>query len=163
MEKKKVFIGFGIVAILIIILTSVMIINSNNSKKYLEVAKRILPTIEDDYVDTQKIYLDIMDGFFYYRESMSEENATNKIKLTSSYKGYVSAIDKHLSEQYKDLEYLKKHTYTKNKELSKEIKNIVNEYETKMKEFRELDSHYENTEKSFFERIREIQNKLNME
>lgn len=163
MEKKKIFIGIGIIAILIIILTSVMIINSNNSKKYLEVAKRILPTIEDDYVDTQKIYLDIMDDFFYYRESMSEENATNKVKSTSSYKGYVSAIDKHLSEQYKDLEYLKKHTYTKNKELSKEIKNIVNEYETKMKDFKELKSSYGNGEKSFFERIREIQNTLNRE
>lgn len=163
MEKKKIFIGIGIIAILIIILTSVMIINSNNSKKYLEVAKRILPIMEDDYLGTQEIAIEKLDEIISYGESMSTENATNKVKSTSSYKGYVSAIDKHLSEQYKDLEYLKKHTYTKNKELSKEIKNIVNEYETKMKEFRELDSHYENTEKSFFERIREIQNKLNME
>lgn len=163
MEKKKVFIWIGIVAILIIILTGVMIINSNSQKKYLEVAKRILPTMEDDYVDTQKIYIDLIDDILDKRPYMSDEKATNSVKSSTSYKAFVSAIDKHLSEQYKDLEYLKKHTYTKNKELTKQIKNIVNEYETKMKDFKELESNYENEEKGFFEKIREIQNLVNKE
>lgn len=163
MKKKNLFISIGIVAILIIIVSSAMIINSNNSKKYLEVAKRVLPIMEQDYIDAQKIDNNLKKEILYYTKSMSKEMAINEVKSTTSYQSYVFAIDKHLSEQYKDLEYLKKHSYSKNKDLSKQIKNIVNEYESEMKCFRELELHYGNDEKGFYEKIREVQNLINKE
>lgn len=167
MEKKKnnnkIFIISGIIVLIIGVIIGLIIMYFNNNEKYLEVANRVLPIMEEDYLDTQSIYIDLLEELLSYRYYMSEEEATNAVKDNNSYEAFVLAIEKHLSEQYKDLEYLKKHTYTKNKELSNQIKEIVKEYETEMNRFKNLDSHYEYEEESFFDRIREVQNSLNKE
>lgn len=162
-NNKKIYMISGIIVLIIAIIIGIIIMNLNNNEKYLEVAKRVLPIMEEDYLDTQSIYNDLLEELLSYRYYMSKEEATNTVKDNYSYKAFVLAIEKHLSEQYKDLEYLKKHTYTKNKELSNQIKEIVNEYETEMNRFKNLDSHYEYEEESFFDRIREVQNSLNKE
>lgn len=167
MEKKKnnnkIFIISGIIVLIIGVIIGLIIMYFNNNEKYLEVAKRVLPIMEEDYLDTQSIYNDLLEELLSYRYYMSEEEATNTVKDNNSYEAFVLAIEKHLSEQYKDLEYLKKHTYSKNKELSNQIKEIVTDYEKEMNRFKNLDSHYEYEEESFFERIRNVQNSLNRE
>lgn len=159
--KNKKYIFIGIIVLIIIAIIVGIILNSNNDKKYLEVAEEVLPIMESDYISTQEIYIEFLDDILERRVYQSEEEAIDSVKATSSYRGYVLAIDKHLSEQYKDLEYLKHHTYSKDKELSNKIKDIVNEYEIIMNAYKELD--YNIQEEDFFEKINKIINLVNKE
>lgn len=164
-KKNHTKIIFIIIAVVVVILAVIM--NSNNDEKYLEVAKRTLPQMKTFLLDTveetvnlKQDILTIMKGYKY-----SQEVATNELKNQKEYKYFTMKIDEKMSEMYKDLEYLKKHTYSKDRDLSTQIKETVEKFEKSIEEHRELkvDSTYKNDEKDIYEKIQELQNKVNRE
>ena len=100
-----------------------------------------------------------------FNKYYSDEEAIDIVKQDNSYKYYEMKIDEKMSEMYKDLEYLKKHNYSKNRELSNQIKDVVEQFETSIQEHKELkvDTSYSNESRNLYEEIQELQNKVNRE
>lgn len=167
-DNKKIYMISGIIILIIVLIIGIIIMNLNNNEKYVEVSKRILPQMKDFLVETveysvdlKKEALSILQNNKYY----SDEEAINIVKQDNSYKYYEMKIDEKMSEMYNDLEYLKKHNYSKNRELSNQIKDVVEQFETSIQEHKELkvDTSYSNESRNLYEEIQELQNKINRE
>lgn len=160
MEQKKnnkiIYISIGIILLIIISIISIIMLNSNSEKKYLEVAKRVFPQMQEVFLDTVDISNDLMKKILYSNEET--------VKSSNSYKEYVMLIDKYTSLMYKDIEYLKTHNYSKNTQLSNEIKDLIKKFEESMQNHRELKttSYYGESEK-IYTTMQELTNKINRE
>lgn len=72
MEQKKnnkiIYISIGIILLIIISIISIIMLNSNSEKKYLEVAKRVFPQMQEVFLDTVDISNDLMKKILYSNE-----------------------------------------------------------------------------------------------
>ena len=165
-KKKKILIIGGIIALLLIIVIAI-VMNYNNDEKYLEVSKRTLPQMQTLILDTVEQSVELKQSALNIMRSYncSQEQAINKVKDDNSYKFFTMEIDEKMSEMYKDLEYLKKHSYSKDKNLSSEIKEVLKKFETSIEEHKQLkvNSTYSNTDKDIYEDLQELKNKINRE
>ena len=116
----------------------------------------ILDTVEQS-VELKQSALNIMRSY-----NCSQEQAINKVKDDNSYKFFTMEIDEKMSEMYKDLEYLKKHSYSKDKNLSSEIKEVLKKFETSIEEHKQLkvNSTYSNTDKDIYEDLQELKKQI---